>query len=115
MAHLRTALLASAALAVVAAALIHRGVLDRRGPIVATPEERARGERIFRAWCLHCHSDVPLVRRVAGWSPERAYEAIGRLPQLSAAMPPFRGTDAERRSLAVYVASLGEPGPGPGR
>ena len=110
MARVRDSLLAAAALAVVAASLVVRGPPARPRPIVATPEERARGERVFRAWCLHCHSDVPLARRVAGWSPERAYEAIGRLPQLSAAMPPFRGSDEERRALAVYVASLGASG-----
>ena len=117
MPRVRTAIVVAAALAVVAAALIDRGVWphERTRPIVVTPEERASGERVFRAWCLHCHTDVPLARRVAGWSPERAYEAIGRLPEISGAMPPFRGTDAERRSLAVFVGSLGAPAPGPVR
>jgi mono/diheme cytochrome c family protein len=110
------ALALAAVVALAVGAVVERGALERPRPIVATPEVRARGERVFSAWCLHCHADVPLARRVAGWSPERAYAAIGRLPELSPAMPPFRGTDEERRALAVYVASLGAGGaPGPKR
>ncbi len=76
-------------------------------PLVATPEALALGERVLARRCLHCHSEIPLAPRVAGWSAERAYEAIGRLPQLYPAMPPFPGTDDERRALAVYLAALG--------
>jgi mono/diheme cytochrome c family protein len=108
------ALAAGVALAV--GAVMELGALERPGPIVATPAVRARGEQVFSAWCLHCHADVPLARRVAGWSPERAYAVIGRLPEVSPAMPPFRGTDEERQALAVYVASLGAAeAPGPER
>jgi mono/diheme cytochrome c family protein len=76
-------------------------------PLQRTPEALALGERVLASRCLHCHSDIPLAPRVAGWSPERAYEALGRLPQLYAAMPPFHGTDEERRALAVYLSALG--------
>jgi len=38
---------------------------------------------------------------------QRAWDAIGRLPEVYAAMPPFRGTPEERRDLALYVAELG--------
>ena len=44
------------------------------------------------------------------WSAERAYEALGRLPALYPAMPPFHGTDDERRALALYLARLGAAG-----
>jgi mono/diheme cytochrome c family protein len=98
------------AVALAFGAIVELGAFERPRPIVATPGVRARGEQVFAAWCLHCHADVPLARRVAGWSPERAYAVIGRLPEVSPAMPPFRGTDEERRALAVYVASLGAGG-----
>jgi mono/diheme cytochrome c family protein len=76
-------------------------------PLVETPEAIGWGRRLFEDRCLHCHSDVPLAPRVAGWSPERAYEAIGRLPELYASMPAFHGTDDERRALAVFVSAVG--------
>ena len=31
------------------------------------------------------------------------------LPELNELMPPFEGTDAERRALAEYLGSLGQP------
>jgi mono/diheme cytochrome c family protein len=113
--RLRSALLAAAILVLAAAVTLAGAVLCRRdappAPLVVTPDEVARGERVFRRWCLHCHADIPLPARVRGWSPERAYTAIGRLPEITQAMPPFRGTDEERRALAVYVASLGAGAP----
>ena len=82
-------------------------------PLRPTPEALALGERILRSRCLHCHSAIPLAPRVAGWSAERAYEALGHLPQLYPAMPPFHGTDDERRALALYLAALGATAPAP--
>jgi mono/diheme cytochrome c family protein len=108
--RLRSALLAAALLGAAALATVAAGMLGRRTPpppLVSTADEVARGERVFRRWCLHCHADIALPPRVRGWSPERAYAAIGRLPEITKAMPPFRGTEDERRALAVYVASLG--------
>jgi mono/diheme cytochrome c family protein len=110
----KSALLLVALLGVAAAVTLAASVLERRAPpapLVATPDEVVRGERVFRRWCLHCHSDIPLPSRVRGWSPERAYAVIGRLPEITQAMPPFRGTDEERRALAVYLASLGAGAP----
>jgi mono/diheme cytochrome c family protein len=75
--------------------------------LAASPEAVARGRAIFAARCRHCHDDIPLERRVAGWSPERAYAAVGKLPELSASMPPFHGTPDERRDLALFLAALG--------
>jgi len=103
----RLAALAVAAVAVAVAVVI--AVAPRGRPsLVETPEALARGERVFRAKCLHCHGDVPLARQVAGWTAERAYDAIGRLPQLYPAMPEFHGSDDERRALAVYLSAMGE-------
>jgi mono/diheme cytochrome c family protein len=76
-------------------------------PLVTSPEAVDRGRRVFDRQCRHCHSDIPLERRVAGWSLERAYATLGRLPEVYPAMPPFRGTDEERRALAAFLAALG--------
>jgi mono/diheme cytochrome c family protein len=80
---------------------------SRHPPLPETSEAIERGRRIYASRCRHCHQDVPLERRVAGWSAERAYHAIGRLPQLAPNMPPFRGTEEERRALAVFLSALG--------
>jgi mono/diheme cytochrome c family protein len=79
-----------------------------RPPLVESPEAVAAGQAVFAFRCTPCHRDVPLQRRLAGWSPERAYETIGRLPAVTRAnMPPFQGTEEERRALAVFLAALG--------
>ncbi len=105
----RNALLGAAVLAGLAAAWAWEEGLLRPAPppLRATPEALALGQRILASRCLHCHSEIPLAPRVAGWSPERAYEALGRLPQLYPAMPPFHGTDDERRALALVLSVLG--------
>lgn len=77
-------------------------------PLVESPEAVASGQAVFAFRCTPCHRDVPLQRRVAGWSAERAYEVIGRLPSVPRAnMPPFQGTEADRRALAAFLAALG--------
>ncbi len=67
----------------------------------------AAGRRVMEYRCLTCHRDVPLKKRVAGWSAPFAYEAIGRLPRLYQGMPAFAGDEAERRALAAWLAALG--------
>jgi mono/diheme cytochrome c family protein len=84
------------------------GLFASRHPTIPqTPEAIAHGRRVFAQMCVRCHTDVPLERRLAGWTADRAYEAIGRLPQIAANMPPFPGTEEERRALAAYLATLG--------
>jgi mono/diheme cytochrome c family protein len=108
------ALAAAAAAAVALAWAWEEGLLEPAPPpLRATPEALALGARVLANKCLHCHDVIPLAPRVAGWSAERAYEALGRLPRLYPAMPPFHGTDDERRALALYLASLGAAAPVP--
>ncbi len=77
-------------------------------PLVESPEAVAAGQAVFAYRCTPCHQDVPLARRVAGWSVERAYQTIGRLPQVPRAnMPAFPGTEDDRRALAAFLAALG--------
>jgi mono/diheme cytochrome c family protein len=70
-----------------------------------------RGEEVLKARCLHCHATIPLRPRVAGWTPEYAYDAIGHLPELRPAMPPFQGSEQERADLAIYLSVLGSQEP----
>lgn len=72
-----------------------------------TPEAITRGRAVLGARCLSCHATIALAPRVAGWTMERAYEAIGRLPRLRPGMPAFAGSEAERRDLAIYLSALG--------
>ena len=115
--RVRNALVAVVVLAVALAYAWDEGLVRPRPPALrATPEALALGERVLANKCLHCHAAIPLPPRVAGWSAERAYEALGRLPQLYPAMPPFHGTEDERRALALYLARLGAAGAAtPGR
>jgi len=77
-------------------------------PLLESPEAVAAGQEVFAYRCTPCHHDVPLARRVAGWSADRAYEVIGRLPTVPRAnMPPFPGTREDRRALAVFLQALG--------
>jgi len=101
-------LVALALLPLVVAVAWDAGLFVPRHPsIPETPEAVARGRKLFARMCLRCHQDVRLDRRVAGWSTGRAYDAIGRLPQIASNMPPIQGTDEERRALAAYLAALG--------
>lgn len=104
--RLRNALLVTAALVLAAAWAWDLGF--RPPPVlVRSPEAVSRGRAVLAARCLQCHGTIPLAPRVAGWTAERAYAALGKLPQLRPGMPPFAGSDEERRALAVYLAALG--------
>jgi mono/diheme cytochrome c family protein len=85
-----------------------RARLER--PLLVTPALVARGHEVLLRRCWGCHHEVPLAPRVRGWDVRRAYDAIGRLPELYRGMPAFPGDDEERRALAAYLASLGGPG-----
>jgi cytochrome bd-type quinol oxidase subunit 1/mono/diheme cytochrome c family protein len=64
------------------------------------------GAAIFDSHCGACHghdSEWQIAPRVTGKSEQQLYDALGRLPQLNDMMPPFDGTDAERRALAKYL------------
>lgn len=67
------------------------------------------GAAVFDASCAMCHgadSDWPIAPRVAGRSESELYDVIGVLPSRNEVMPPFEGTDAERRALARHLATL---------
>jgi mono/diheme cytochrome c family protein len=82
------------------------GRLDEQLPRQPEPLVAA-GRRVMEFRCFTCHRDVPLKKRVAGWTAAFAYESIGRLPRLNPGMPAFAGDETERRALAAWLAALG--------
>jgi mono/diheme cytochrome c family protein len=70
------------------------------------------GAELFKGQCQHCHTVEGfngITALVYGWSKAFTYEQLGRLNELKAFMPPFVGTDAERRALAKWLAGLNPP------
>jgi len=66
------------------------------------------GAAYFEANCSMCHGpdgEWPMAKRPSRSADE--FEALlGRLPELNEMMPPFEGTDADRRALAQHLAKL---------
>lgn len=81
--------------------------LAKLGGGTITPRVAAiDGAAIFDSHCGACHgadSDWQIEPRVAGKAEDELYDALGRLPELNEMMPPFEGTDAERRALAKFL------------
>ena len=96
-----------------------RGALDRMGVLASARWALARdlqegreysaGREIFRIQCQTCHTVDgyngirPLVRN---WDQEFIHYQLQHLETLKGYMPPFMGTEAERRALAGYLAGL---------
>lgn len=77
-------------------------------PAPAAPgSSMARGRQVLEENCLVCHREPKLRTLVRGWTEDRAFDLLGRLPSLNPAMPPFDGTDEERRALAAYLSAAG--------
>ncbi len=67
------------------------------------------GADIFRVQCASCHTvdGYNSVRfAVKGWTREMIDYQLLHLNELKGFMPPFVGTDAERRALVAWLASL---------
>ena len=68
-----------------------------------------KGESVYRAACLRCHSVDgynairPLVR---GWRRATVRDLLEKMNEVKASMPPFPGTDAEKEALADYLVTL---------
>jgi mono/diheme cytochrome c family protein len=84
------------------------------GPAAAEPG-RELGEQVAQGFCLSCHdrglgpqAQNPLLPKLSlerFGTPERAYEAVGKLRELNPLMVlPFEGSDRERRALASWLA-----------
>lgn len=86
------------------------GEVSLPGPEGAPPS----GAAVFDEACAMCHApeaDWPLAELVEGLSADDLFEVIGMLPEVNEDMPPFEGTDEERRALAEFLAGdAAEPG-----
>ena len=75
------------------------------------PQEGAAGQEVFRLQCSQCHtvSGYLAINRLVRGQSSTTIE--GLIPRLATwkhrRMPPFAGTDDEKRALAVYLASVG--------
>lgn len=70
------------------------------------------GKDVFRLQCQSCHTingyrGLQSALVLKGWNEQGLYNMIGSLDNMvNGTMPPFAGTDAERRGLATYLATL---------
>lgn len=75
----------------------------------SSPTPSASGEEAFRRRCAPCHTLAgpfrPLAQAFASSTVEEASDLLTALDAISEAMPPWTGTDAERRMLAEYLTS----------
>lgn len=71
------------------------------------------GASYFDANCAACHgadAEWPMAALVAGKPENVLYDTLGKLPALNEMMPPFEGTEAERRALAKHLLTLAPQG-----
>ncbi|MGB9197228.1 MAG: c-type cytochrome, partial [Terriglobales bacterium] len=79
----------------------------------ATPSganEKELGQQVFEIHCALCHS-VGGPRRpldLKGTDPDSIAGMLGTLSDINSDMPPFTGTEAEGRALAVYLSNPGK-------
>jgi mono/diheme cytochrome c family protein len=81
---------------------------DERAGLEAPPAA-AGGAEVFEKHCAACHgpdSPWPITDRLRGRSAGEFYELVGRLPQVREEMPPFAGSEDERRALAQHLGGL---------
>jgi mono/diheme cytochrome c family protein len=80
---------------------------------IAAPAEGGAGggaKAYFETNCGACHGpDGMAPFDPNGRSAAVFHEMLGRLPAINEMMPAFEGTDAERKALAEYLASLPRP------
>ena len=81
---------------------------DERAGLDA-PAATSGGAEAFERYCAACHGPEapwPVTDRLRGRSAAEFYEMIGRLPQVREEMPPFSGSEDERRALAQHLGGL---------
>jgi cytochrome bd-type quinol oxidase subunit 1 len=83
------------------------------GKVNGTASENARliatGKGIFQYHCGACHAYFGyngITPIIYPWTPELIADAVENLHRTNPAMPPWLGTDAERRALAAYLVAL---------
>jgi mono/diheme cytochrome c family protein/cytochrome bd-type quinol oxidase subunit 1 len=74
-----------------------------------TPPATSGGAEAFERHCAACHglgSPWPIRDRLRGRSAREFYDLVGRLSQVREEMPPFAGSEDERRALARHLGGL---------
>jgi hypothetical protein len=88
----------------------------RRGALAAERHPWWRGEFLFNRNCAACHTRDGvngIAQRVRGRSRDGIFVILRHTEEMIPFMPPFSGTDAERRIVADYLYRLAqEPGEG---
>lgn len=67
------------------------------------------GRELFGGECGSCHtiSGYNAIKPlVGGWTEQDVYDALGKLDRVKSFMPPFVGTDQERRALSQWLVNL---------
>jgi cytochrome c5 len=88
----------------------HLALLDgNAGGALAPPDPASikAGRKAFERTCAHCHREIRLNRRVAGWNEPLARMVVARLPRMNPAMEDVRPEESERAALAAYLVTLG--------
>lgn len=95
--------------------LKHAAFVPEEYRTVTEANKLKAGEYVYQMQCRYCHTidGVNAIKsRIAGWDEKTIYHRIGSLNSPTTPfMPPFTGTDAERRALAAYLASLTQAKP----
>jgi cytochrome c553 len=90
--------------------LVHARWTDIRE---VTPENQIEaGRAVYILQCLSCHEVDgynPIRPLIRGWDEEFLDAQLEKIDTLKGFMPPFMGTEAERRALAKYLATLNPP------
>ncbi|RPJ59171.1 MAG: hypothetical protein EHM23_14975 [Acidobacteria bacterium] len=79
---------------------------------ISPGNEAQAGQEVFRLQCQSCHTishyrGLTQLLRARNWDESAIYFRLGSLDKMvNGAMPPFVGTDAERRALARFLAGL---------
>lgn len=79
------------------------------GRTVGELDALGRGQAVYRAACLKCHSldGYNAVRPMIGnWSTKTLRDLLDRAEEVRSAMPPFPGSQTEKDDLVQYLYSL---------
>jgi cytochrome c5 len=87
----------------------HLALLDGRPEGAMAPPDPVSiraGRKAFERTCAHCHREIRLERRVAGFNEPLARRVVERLPRMSPAMREVVPPPEERAALAAYLVTL---------
>jgi mono/diheme cytochrome c family protein len=93
--------------------ITHEGMPELEPPPTPAPgtaAPAAQGETVFQNFCADCHeiddSDAVMIKLGQVKSIDEISDMLGMLDELSEDMPPFEGTEEEKKALAEYLNRL---------